>query len=87
LKAYATTIGQLCNPNAADLRLANMIMADNGRAITIRNGGTSDNKVAYLKSSYITAVSRPSCSNCYGTGKIDCSGNHAVRMMAIGSNT
>jgi hypothetical protein len=53
----------------------------------LRVGGGSDFKTAFVTDSYVTAISRPSCTDCYGNGKIDCSGNHAMRMMAIGSNS
>lgn len=62
-------------------------MADNERSVTIRVGGNSDLKAAYFNDSYITALSRPSCFDCYGEGKIKCNENHALRMMSIGSNS
>ena len=40
----------------------------------------------YLWNSYVTAISRPSCTYCYGSSATKCSGNHAVRMFAASAN-
>ncbi len=68
------------------LKFKNFIMADNGRSMTIRMGGTSDEKTAYLYDSYITGIARPNCPKCYGETKNVCSGNHAIRMLTTGAN-
>lgn len=62
-------------------------MADNQRSVTLRIGSTADFKTAYFNNSYISAISRPSCTKCYGQSKIDCTGNQAMRMVAIGGNS
>ena len=69
-----------------ELILTNMIIADCGRAVTLRFGGEGDDKTAYLRNSFISAISRPTCSQCYGSSAIGCSGNHAVRMLAVTVN-
>ena len=63
-------------------------MADNGRGVTLKNGaseGTSSHS-AYLYNSYITAVSRPNCAECYGPGATDCSSNLGMRMYTVSNN-
>jgi hypothetical protein len=49
-------------------------------------GGDSPDKTGYLNDSYITAIARPNCTNCYGTGRSDCIGNHGMRMITTGAN-
>ena len=61
-------------------------MADNGRSITIRIGGLSQDKTGYLLDSYITAIARPTCGKCYKDTATICTGNHGMRMLAPGSN-
>jgi hypothetical protein len=87
LMAYSSEIGHMMNPpSTVTTKFKNFIFADNLRSITIRIGGDSDEKTGYLYDSYITAIARPNCTKCYGTNANDCSGNHAVRMLTIGSN-
>ena len=62
------------------------MIADSGRGVSLRFGGEGDDKTAFLKNSFITAISRPSCSECYGSGAISCSGNIAVRMLVVTIN-
>jgi len=87
LMAYSSEIGHMMNPpSTVTTKFKNFIFADNLRSITIRIGGDSDEKTGYLYDSYITAIARPNCTKCYGTNANDCSGNHAVRMLTVGSN-
>lgn len=88
-KAYACTIGQICgSPGISQIILEQMLMADNGRGITLKMGASEGgtNHSAYLYNSYITAMSRPSCAECYGSGKTSCSDTHAVRMFTASAN-
>jgi hypothetical protein len=85
--AYACTIGHIMNPpGAVTTRFKHFILADNGRGLTFRIGGNSDDKTAFLNDSYITAMARPNCTQCYGASATDCTGNHGVRMLTTGSN-
>ena len=68
------------------LKVTNFIIADCGRAVSLRFGGAGIDRSAYFEDSFITAVSRPNCPDCYGPGAIDCSGNYAVRMLTITVN-
>jgi hypothetical protein len=61
-------------------------MADNQRSVTLRFGKTGDQRAALFKDSYITAISRPDCAECYGAGKIECTQNQAIRMLAVTIN-
>jgi hypothetical protein len=85
--AYATTVGQIINPSVSEIRFSNFIMADNRRAISLRIGGGSSKKTAWLNDSYITAISRPDCAECYGSAATHCVNNRGIRMLAIGSNS
>jgi hypothetical protein len=87
VRAYACTVGQVCSPpNTAQLQINNSIVADSVRGISLRFGLEGTDRAAYLSNSYITQISRPNCTICYGPGKIDCSGNHAIRMLAVTIN-
>jgi hypothetical protein len=77
----------MLNPaSTVTTKFKNFILADNVRGMTIRIGGTSDEKVAYVNDSYITAIARPNCTKCYGTYANQCTGNHGVRMLTTGAN-
>jgi hypothetical protein len=87
VRAYSCTIGQMSSPpNTASLTFSNFIMADNGRAVTLRFGLESSDKTATFSNSYITMISRPNCAECYGPAATDCQGNHAIRMLATTIN-
>jgi len=63
-------------------------MADNKRSITLKLGGIEGktNHTAYVYDSYITALSRPTCSECYGPTATSCTGNQGVRMFTPSAN-
>jgi hypothetical protein len=85
--AYASNIGHIQNPpNTVTVKFKDFILADNGRSMTIRIGGSSSEKTGYLHDSYITAISRPTCTKCYGETATKCIGNHAIRMLTTGIN-
>ena len=39
-----------------------------------------------IRNSIIKAISRPTCSDCYGSNAMDCTGNQGVRMLAVTVN-
>jgi hypothetical protein len=90
VKAYSNTIGFLASPAGPNNMLyQNFILADNGRGMNLRHGFGSfngDNNTLVLQNSWITAVSRPNCSYCYGWSATDCSNNYAIRMMVTTPN-
>ena len=45
-----------------------------------------DDRTAYFRNSIIKAISRPTCSDCYGSNAIDCTGNQGVRILAVTVN-
>ena len=63
VRAYATGIAQISSSGGTSvLKLRNFIIADSGRAITLRfgQGGRHQRDLsAYFDDSYITAISRP----------------------------
>ena len=63
-------------------------MADNGRSVTLKfgDGEGKANHTAFLYNSYISAVSRPDCAECYGPNATICSGNHGMRMLVPSAN-
>lgn len=67
---------------------SNFMLADNKRGVTLKFGSTEGekNNTAVLKSSYITALSRPDCAECYGDSAISCSDNIALRMLTVSAN-
>ena len=91
IRAYASGIGQIASSvSTKELMFDNFIIADSGRGATLRfgHGGRRNNEdfTGHLKNSYITAISRPSCTQCYGTGAIDCTDNFALRLLAVTVN-
>lgn len=89
LRAYGSLIGIVTNPNANSFVWNDLILADCGRAIGLRFGGNDANlnNSMVWKNSYITAVSRPNCSYCYGTSTTLCQNTRAVRLLASSRNT
>ncbi len=65
--AYSTQVGNIHDPlNGYVSKFKNFLFADNTRAMTIRLGGDIPDKTGYVYDSYISAISRPSCTKCYG---------------------
>lgn len=86
VKAYACTVGQIANPpGTTELRYSNYILADNTLALTLRFGLSGTDRTAKVSNSYITAVSRPTCSECYSAG-LRCQGLQAIRLLAVTVN-
>lgn len=66
----------------------NFLMLDNQRGVTLKfgNGEGTSNHTGILTNSYISAVSRPECADCYGSGKIDCSNTIGMRLLTVSAN-
>lgn len=76
IKAYGCEIGQICNPpSTSRLVFSKFMLADNQRAATLRFAGdlNSADNTAIVSDSFITAVSRPTCTYCYGSSALSCS--------------
>lgn len=87
VRAYACKVGHISSPpGTSQLQLTNYIIADSQRGLSLRFGLEGSDRSAYLSNSYITQISRPNCTVCYGSGKIDCTSNTAVRMLAVTVN-
>jgi len=89
ISAYACQIGQISGaPNTIALQYSNFIMADNQRGATLKfgNGEGDGNHTAYLYNSYISAISRPNCVECYANSATYCSGNIGLRMLSASAN-
>ena len=86
LSAYACNIGQVANPQASTIKFSKFILADNKIGAILKFGNTfnSQNNTAFFQNSYITALSRPSCAQCYNTTA--CSGLTGLRMLTVTSN-
>lgn len=88
-KAYACKIGQICASMGVSTLIFNQfLMVDNGRSVTLKfgDGEGRTNHTAFLYNSYISAVSRPTCAECYGPTATDCSGTHGMRMLVPSAN-
>ena len=88
-RAFACTIGQICgSPGINTIMLSKFVMADNGRSVTLKLGASegNSNHTAFFTNSYISAVSRPSCSECYGSKATQCTGGHGMRMFTPSAN-
>lgn len=88
LKAYACQIGHIANPpNTDQITYKNFMIADSLRGVTLRFGcPDGDNKTAYFSNSYISAISRPNCPECYGLNATNCTDGFAVRMLTVTVN-
>lgn len=87
VRAYASGIGQISSPaGPSKVLYQDIIVTDCGRAVTLRFGHNGADQTAVFKDAFISAISRPTCTECYGDGAIDCSGNHAVRLLAVTIN-
>lgn len=80
-------MGHVSSPGGTtQLQLSNYIIADSQIGLSLRFGKEGTDRSAFLSDSYITQISRPNCTICYGANRIDCSSNHAVRMLAVTIN-
>jgi hypothetical protein len=62
IRAYACNIGQIAGSfGMTSLTFDNFMVTDSGRGITLKFGYEGDNLTAFVKNSYISAVSRLSC--------------------------
>jgi hypothetical protein len=90
VKAYSNSIGWLASPQGPmNIQYNGFMLADNGRGMNLRHGFGSfngDNNTLIIQNSWITAISRPNCSYCYGPSATDCTGNYAMRMMVTTPN-
>ena len=60
---------------------SDMFFADNERGVTLRYAHQIDDDTMIFKNSYVTGISRPTCTSCYGDSKINyCNGGYAIRM-------
>lgn len=88
-KAFACTIGQICNPpGITTIKFDRFIMVDNGRSITLKLGGLEgqSNFTAFLHNSFISALSRPNCAECYGPTATACTGRIGMRLLTASNN-
>lgn len=88
-KAFGTQIGQICgSPGILTVKFSHFIMIDNGRGVTLKLGASEGghDHTAYLYNSYIGAVSRSSCAECYGASALSCSNTHGMRMFTASAN-
>jgi hypothetical protein len=89
IKAYASEIGQICGPLSTNrLVFKNFVMVDNQRGATLKfgNGEGGSNHTGIFTNSYISAVSRPNCSQCYGNSAINCNNNIGLRLLTATGN-
>lgn len=63
-------------------------MVDNQRGVTLKMGGSqaTTNHTAIFSNSFVSALSRPDCNYCYGTGALKCSNNVGVRAFSASGN-
>lgn len=89
LSAYACKIGQSANPMyTSELIYQHFILIDNVRGASLLFGD-DDSKAEHigrLEYSFISALSRPSCSYCYGINSTQCSDLIGLRMLSVSGN-
>jgi hypothetical protein len=63
-------------------------MVDNQRGVTLKfgNGEGNTNHTGIFTNSYISAVSRPNCAQCYGDSAISCTNNIGLRLLTASAN-
>lgn len=63
------------------------MIADSVRGITLRYGSADgDDMSAFFTNSYISAISRPECTECYGLNATNCTDGAGVRMLTVTVN-
>ena len=66
VKAFATKIGQISSSSGTkELKFKHFLIADSGRAVTLRfgiSGRKQLDNTAFLEHSFISAISRPTCT-------------------------
>lgn len=86
-KAYACSIGHMASsPQTITIMFSKFMIADSNRGLTLRFGKEYDDSTAYLRNSYVSAISRPTCSECYGPSATQCRDARGVRMLAVTVN-
>ena len=86
-KAYACPIGHIAgSPQTISITFQKFMIADCNRGLTLRFGKEYDDSTAYLRNSYVSTISRPTCSECYGPSATTCSHGQGVRMLAVTVN-
>jgi hypothetical protein len=86
-KAYACRIAHIASsPQTITIIFQKFMMADSNRGVTLRFGKEYDDSTAYFRNSYVSAISRPGCSECYGSNATHCNGARGVRMLAVTVN-
>ena len=87
IRAFASGNAQINNfYGPSKMIYQDYIVADCGRAAGLRFGHDGKDQTAEFRNAFITAISRPTCSECYGPTAIDCSSNFAIRMLAVTVN-
>lgn len=89
INAYANQIGQICGPpSTTRLVFKNFIMVDNQRGATLKfgNGEGGSNHTGIFTNSYISAISRPDCAECYGDNAIACTNSIGLRLLSASAN-
>lgn len=82
LQAYSSEIGVIARPTTSLLRYSELMLADNGRGISLRNGYTIlDNSTVIVNNTWISAVTRPTCDYCYGPTATLCNSTEALRLL------
>lgn len=67
LRVYSSQVGIVTNPKAKAFVWNNLMIVDTGRGVGLRFGGYDQNNNTMIwKNSFISAVSRPTCTICYG---------------------
>lgn len=63
------------------------MIADSVRGITLRYGSADgDDMPAFFTNSYISAISRSECTECYGLNATNCTDGAGVRMLTVTVN-
>ena len=88
MKVYNTKVGVTSNPKAKILVWDRLMLSENERGIGLRFGGynKNNNNSLFLKNSWISAISRPECGDCYGEGA-KCSNSYAIRLLTVSEDT
>ena len=89
LKVYGSKIGVVSNPKVKSLIWSDLMIFDTARGIGLRFGGydkNTNNSVTW-RNSYVSAVSRPACSVCYGDSATPCKDMKALRLVSTTENT
>ena len=78
--AYGCKVGVMGIANARKLYYKKLLIIDSSVGVALKIARKGRDLNAYVENSYISAIERPSCPNCYGDNATKCKNNEGIKM-------